>query len=391
MKKETMTSRERVLATVKGLPVDRIPVHYWLNPHAACKMTTEIEPAKNRFWNFMGNRFWKGFNKKRSYFSQKTRNVLPHIFEAYANNYYVLDLGADLMASIYGTGNVWIKKIYRENGEIRIRDGWGSLRGFGDGIYYDVIKPAIKDINDVKNFTFPDVSDDKHYAGIKRLRASHPDRCIYTICFGVQDLPSTQLWEMSQLMMALIDYPDEMKEFQRKIADYHIDAARRSIQAGADVIYICEDYGYTDRTLLSMDMWKEFTYPHLKRQIEAIHDAGGIVMLHSCGFQTPFLEYYVKAELDILQSLQPKAGNDFKTAYDEFGDRLTFSTGIDVQLGEFMSPKEIKESILKANQTGGKKGRHILGMTHMLQHTMPIENMKSLFSTVRDIQDGIYD
>jgi len=91
MIKEKMTSRERVLATVKGLPVDRIPVYYWLNPHAACKMIAGFEPSKNRFWNTAGSWLWKGFVKKHGFFSQKTRNALPHLFEAYANNFYVLD------------------------------------------------------------------------------------------------------------------------------------------------------------------------------------------------------------------------------------------------------------------------------------------------------------
>jgi len=32
------------------------------------------------------------------------------------------------------------------------------------------------------------------------------------------------------------------------------------VKAGADVVLIYDDYGYTDRPLISMKMWKEFTY-----------------------------------------------------------------------------------------------------------------------------------
>ena len=170
-----------------------------------------------------------------------------------------------------------------------------------------------------------------------------------------------------------------------------IDIALRSIEAGSDVIIIYDDYGYTDRTLISMEMWKEFTYPHLKRQVEAIHEAGGIAMLHSCGYQMPFLPHYVEIGVDMLQSMQPKAGNDFAEAYREFGDKLTFVTGIDIQQGEMMTPHELREDILKAYRTGGRNGRHILGMTHMLQYTMPQENMQTIFQTVSEIQAGMHD
>jgi uroporphyrinogen-III decarboxylase len=182
-----------------------------------------------------------------------------------------------------------------------------------------------------------------------------------------------------------------MAEFQRRFADWAIGIARRGVKAGADVVLIYDDYGYTDRPLISMKMWKEFTYPHLKHIIEAVHDAGALAMLHSCGFQMPFLEYYVEAGLDILQSFQPKAGNDFETAYEQYGDRLAFATGIDVQQGEWMSQQEIRESILRAYRIGRRKGRHILGMTHMMQYTMPAQNIQAIFETVQEIQAGKHD
>jgi hypothetical protein len=168
----------------------------------------------------------------------------------------------------------------------------------------------------------------------------------------VQDLPSTQIWEMSAFMLALYDSPDEVKAFQARFNDYNIDVSRRMIEAGADVILIYDDYGTTGSPLTSLAMWKEFSYPHLKKHIEAIHDAGGLAMLHSCGLQTPFLDYYVEAELDILQSFQPGAGNDFAEAYGRLGDRLTFSTGIDVQQGERMTPDELRDDILRAYRIG---------------------------------------
>jgi uroporphyrinogen decarboxylase len=163
------------------------------------------------------------------------------------------------------------------------------------------------------------------------------------------------------------------------------------VEAGADVILIYDDYGTTGAPLTSVKMWKEFTYPHLKKHIEAIHDAGGLVMLHSCGYQMPFLEHYVEAELDILQTFQPKAGNDFASAYEQLGDRLAFCTGVDVQQGESMTADELRDDIVRAYRIGGRNGRHILGYSHMLQYTMPTANLTTILDTVHDIQQGRYD
>ena len=387
---DKMTSVERIMATVKGEPVDQVPVMFWLNPHAACKMIAEYQRAGSRLRNFFGKQMWKWFQKEKGFLSKERRNELPLLYQFYANREYALELGSDLVNQPFGTPDFWVKKTYRENGYLRLLDGFGSLRAMG-GIYLDVIEPAIKDIRDMVNFKFPDVSHEKNYGAIKKFKADHPDACLYVDNFGVQDLPSTQIWEMSQFMLALHDYPNEVKEFQRRFADYMIDIANRSVAAGADIIIIYDDYGYTGRPLISMEMWKEFTFPHLKRQIEAVHEAGAIAMLHSCGYQMPFLPYYIEAELDILQSFQPKAGNDFKQAYQEYGDRLTFCAGIDVQQGEAMSPEQLRNDILGNYRIGGRKGRHILGMSHMMQYTMPLDNMQALFLIVREIQSGIHD
>ncbi len=388
--KDEMTSRERVLATIEGKPVDRVPVMYWPNPHAALKLMAEYKPAKSRFWNFVASRMWKKFVKHGELDGPELWRALPLLYTLYAINEYALHLGADIADAPFGTTKFWGSKIYREDGKIRVKDTFGSVRGIG-GVYLDVIDPGIKNVEDMKNLRFPDPTDDKNYVNIRKYRARHPDACLYSDVFGVQDFPATQMWEMSNMLMALIDYPDEMKQFQQRFADLWIEVGVRSARAGADIIFLYDDYGYTNRPLMSMEMWKEFTYPHLKRMIAAFHEEGAKVMLHSCGFQTPFLPYYVEAELDIIQSFQPKAGNDFETAYAEYGDRLTFNTGIDIQLGEFMTPEEMKQDILKNYRIGGRNGRHIIGMSHMLQYTMPINTMRAIFDTVLEIQAGKHD
>ena len=97
---------------------------------------------------------------------------------------------------------------------------------------------------------------------------------------------------------------------------------------------------------------------------------------------------HVAAGFDMLQAFQPKAGNDFAQAFAAYGDRLTFVTGINVQQGESMSADELRADILRSYQIGRRTGRHILGMTHILQYTMLPANVRAIFETVAEIQAG---
>jgi uroporphyrinogen-III decarboxylase len=387
--KAEMTSRERVRATVEGLPVDRVPVMTWLNPHAGCRLIAEFQPASDPKRDADCRSAWKTFVQKESDLPEDSRAFGPLVYTRYLNREYALDLGSDL-ASVGFPLKKWATRISADGEPLRIRDAFGSVRGMAS-VYLEVLEPAVSSIQDLVDLPLPDASSDQPFAEIRRFRAEHPDACLYGESFGVQDLPSTQLWEMSQFMLALYDYPEEVKRFQARLNDYMISISRRLVEAGADVVLIYDDYGTTGAPLTSVKMWKEFTYPHLKKHVEAIHDAGGIAMLHSCGFQMPFLEYYVEAEVDILQTFQPKAGNDLQSALKQFGDRLTFCTGVDIQRGETMTPDELREDILRAYRIGGRNGHHILGYTHMLQYTMPDKNIEVILGTVREIQAGLHD
>lgn len=388
-RKDRMTSRERVQATVRGLPVDRVPIMTWLNPHAACRMMAELHPASDERRNAACRSMWEDFAQKKGHLPEDLRAFLPYLQSGYANREYALDLGSDMAALGIPIEDLG-ERTSKDGEPLRIRDCFGALRGMAS-VYLEVIEPAVRGIDDLVALPLPDVSREKPYAAIRQFRAEHPDACLYGESFGVQDLPSTQIWEMSQFMLALYDYPDEVKRFQARLNERMIEMSRRLVKAGADVILIYDDYGTTGSPLTSMKMWKEFTYPHLKKHIEAVHDAGGLAMLHSCGYQMPFLEYYVEAELDILQSFQPKAENDFRIAHEQYGDRLTFCTGVDVQQGERMTPEQLRQDILRAYRIGGRNGRHILGFTHMLQYTMPLENMAAILNTLREIQEGVHD
>jgi uroporphyrinogen decarboxylase len=384
-----MTSRERVNAAVRGLPIDRVPVMTWLNPHAGCRMIAEFQPSADEHHAATCRSMWQNFSERRDVLPEDIRAFSPLLYTRYLNREYALEIGSDLAGLGIPIENLG-ERISGDDEPLRIRDAFGSVRRMAS-VYLEVVEPAVRDIRDLVELPLPDASSERPYREIRRFRAEHPDACLYGESFGVQDLPSTQIWEMSQFMLALYDYPDEVKQFQARFNDYMISMSRRMVEAGADIILVYDDYGTTGAPLTSVKMWKEFTYPHLKKHIEAIHDAGALAMLHSCGYQMPFLEHYVEAELDILQSFQPKAGNDFRTAYEKLGDRLSFCTGVDVQQGERMTSEQLRDDILRAYRIGGKNGRHILGYTHMLQYTMPAENVEAIRRTVREIQEGRHD
>ncbi len=386
-KKLEMTSRERILTVIAGKRPDRLPLMYWLNPHGACRLMAEYRSPASLPTTLLAQAVWHRFRKNRLGQDREFSRLLPYGFLEYGNGEYLLHLGSDVafksMGNFKGFGSAR-KKIFKEEGHLRFLDPFGAVRALG-GIYFDVLRPPVRSIDQLATYCFPKLDD---ASMIRRFRKRNPQACILIEVGGPQQITSQNIWNLEQYMLALYDAPDTIAAFQRRVAEWSLNIARNAVRAGADIVFIGDDYGMNHAPLIDMDMWKRYTYPFLKFMIEEIHRWGVPVMLHSCGYQMPFLEWYARAGLDILQSFQPMAGNDLETAVREFGDKLVFATGIDTQQGEMMSPEEFRDSIVRSHDVGTSRGRFILAMTHMLQYTMPKAHVEAMFETVRYLREG---
>jgi len=378
-----MTPRERVLAAIRGDPTDRVPVMYWLNPHAACRLLAEYQPGRSRVATALARALWRRFTRQGGLDAGRWTRVAPLLLEEYGNGSYVLELGADIAILSPETISPpsFITSIRKEGGRLSVRGVLGGRMALG-GIYMDPVDPPAKRIEDLAAVTLPEVAA-RHFGAIGAFRRRHPEACLFVEVGSFQQLLCDYVMGTERFMLALYDHPREVRSFLERLAEWVLGFIRHAAIAGADAAYLQDDYGASGRPLISLKMWREFTYPHLRRMVEVAHAAGLPFVLHSCGYQIPFLEDYVEAGVDALQSFQPKAGNGFAGAYERFGDRLTFATGIDVQQGERMTPEELRTDILRSVEIGRTKRRHVLAMTHMMQYTMPAPNVHAIFDTIR--------
>jgi uroporphyrinogen-III decarboxylase len=386
-----MTSRQRMLAVAKGLPADRVPVMYWLNAHTTCRLLAQYRPGQSRVASFLARRLWQRFLRDGEFQAGAWTRAVPLLFEEYGNGTYALELGADvcILSPELLSPRSFITSLRKKDGHLSVRGPFGGRLTLG-GIYMDPVEPAVRSVEELEDFQLPALAESQ-FAAIRKFRQAHPAACLLVEVTALQQAVCDYILGTTQFMLALYDDPDRVKAFLHRVAGWVEEIIRYAVPAGADLVFLQDDYGTTGRPLISPRMWQELTYPHLKRLVEVTHESGVPFMLHSCGYQMPFLDHYVEAGVDILQSFQPKAGNDLKAAYERYGDRLTFATGIDTQQGERMSPQELRQDILQSYRTGRRKGRHILSMTHMMQYTMPMDNVRALFDVVREIQAGEHD
>ena len=157
-----------------------------------------------------------------------------------------------------------------------------------------------------------------------------------------------------------------------------------------DALYVANDMGMNQRTLLSPAQFREFFFPSMKKQIETWKKAGGRVLLHSCGNIDAILEDLADMGIDAINNIQVRAGMDLASTKKRIGDRVTIvgnvdATGIMCQSDQQLIADAIQDVIDIAGQDGGL----IIATDHSFHEGVPTENVIYFLNKAKEL--GVND
>lgn len=114
-----------------------------------------------------------------------------------------------------------------------------------------------------------------------------------------------------------------------------------------DIFVFDDDYGTANSTFMSPDMWAEFFPQYWKPLVDHVHSKGIKFEIHSCGYVTPLVKYFVDMGMDSIQPVQTH--NDLKFLKEQYGDKLVFRFAIfDKQMdGMYANEEEVCADLRK--------------------------------------------
>jgi uroporphyrinogen decarboxylase len=110
------------------------------------------------------------------------------------------------------------------------------------------------------------------------------------------------------------------------------------------------------------------------------------IFFHTCGGIYPLIPIFVECGLDILDPLQTTAaGMDLDRIKREFGDRLAFHGGIDIQqVMPFGTVDQVREEVRLRIRQLAPGGGFILAPCHAFQDDTPPENIVAMYEAGRE-------
>ena len=192
------------------------------------------------------------------------------------------------------------------------------------------------------------------------------------------------------LYYLMYDKPEVVSLLFEKVADFYFHVSRNMFEAAGaaiDIFFIGNDFGSQTGPLLGVDLFERFALPSLSRLIDLGHRHGLKVLLHCCGGFRPLLPSMIRAGLDGVHALQPRAaGMEPAGLKRDFGDLILLNGAIDshhVLIDG--TPESVREQTRHILDIMAPGGGYVAGASHdyILPET-PLENVLAMFDTVHE-------
>jgi uroporphyrinogen decarboxylase len=169
------------------------------------------------------------------------------------------------------------------------------------------------------------------------------------VLFGWWRLFFEKPWGLRGMENLMIDYytaPENIHRLHAALCSVYCAYIRRARDMfRPDGFWTSDDLGHQTGPMMGSKVFHTFLYPYYERVGNTLKECGMHFWLHSCGDNTLLLPDLIKAGVTVFHPVQ-KHTMDEQAVAAEFGERMTFLAGIDVQhtLQE-KTPEEVREEV----------------------------------------------
>lgn len=410
-----MTSRERVLASVRHTEPDCVPLDLGSTPSSGISAI-----AYNRFKKYL--HISGGHTRVYDVVQQVAQpemRVLDHIGAD------VLDIGRmfnekdsdwyDVTLSDGSTAQypVWFHpqktedggwEVYRQNGgQIARMPAGGTFFDqtcfpYLDG-YPEEFKNLDADMGKVLWSALPHspwdhASEDDFYEKLREkaiFLREHTDKALMVVCGCNMFEWGTFLRRIDNFLMDIYTDQENVERLLDALEEKHMQTLEKVCKAVGDVVDILrfgDDLGMDSGMFMSREKYREIFFPHHRRLCEYVHTHSQMkTFLHSCGSIYPIIGDLIEAGYDILNPIQTTARQmDPAVLKREFGKDITFwGGGCNTRtILNHASPKEVYDYTKRMLDIFMPGGGYVFNQEHNILSDVPPENLEAMYRAVRD-------
>ena len=346
--------RERILRTIEGRDIDRVPCFF------------RAEPVVKQ-------RLEKEFNLK-----------------------------SDLeLISHFDTDAIHIHVSYKKECSTQPDENGSYYDMFGNKIrsvtYNDittekVVEPVLANVtgvDEIDRIGWPDVSYiDLEQSLSQAAEARSTGLAVYGGVWASIFTHSRAMVGEEKYLVSLVENPELIRRLVARITDCFLELNQAYLSKCSkylDIYYLGSDFGTQDSMFISREMFREFFKPHLKKLCRQAKEFDLPVMYHTCGAVSDIIPDLIECGVDILDPVQVSAaGMSPENLAASFKGKIAFHGGISIQKTlPFAAAEEVRREVIHTIETLGPL-RLIVAPDQELIGDIPTRNIEMMYQTVRD-------
>ena len=157
------------------------------------------------------------------------------------------------------------------------------------------------------------------------------------------------------------------------------------VEAGADCIGI-QGHMAGGRTT-GPDFFREFVQPYEQKMLNAIHEASGFSVYHNCGYARSLYDNYRELGMTVWETISepPRGDNNMTEAKQLLGDSICLLGNLDqVDFLKRATPTEVDARTRETVRAGKPGGRYIFSTSDYLEIGTPRENVVAMIEAAKD-------
>lgn len=262
-----------------------------------------------------------------------------------------------------------------------------GARNWPDGQRYWVEETTgpIRSWEDFERYPWPR-PDDLRHAGVEYVSSIVPDGMkTAAFMFGGIFENSAQLMGLESFSYALRDQPELIEAICQRVGE--LATATCSQVTGIDnveIVFLSDDLGFFSSTLVSPDVIRRYIVPHYKRISEITHQAGKLLVFHSCGNVYKMMDDFIDdVGIDAKHSFEDKILK-VEEAYRRWGDRIAILGGVDMDVLGRGTEEQVRARTREILEACGSAGTgYCLGSGNTAANYIPKRNYLAMLDEGR--------
>ncbi len=362
-----MNANERVLRTLEGKSVDRVPTFC-----AGVEDSTfnevlgkpSVSPKKQ-----FGYPLTRSIPDRRG--PEVTKDVQPKINSVFEKRIKAAcELGFDSTWALLDETFTMLdhNTMARSTGSIfnLQPDGFGNMTYMYRG-------PGIKNREDFESWPYwpdPDKLAHSTYGFFKKMVANYGEKmCLFgqSSAYGIQE---ALYWAIGieRLLLWIRREKDLVNRYINLNEQVCMKTAMAMLDAGVPVILQSDDFAFKSGPIMNPKLVDEIFGGSYRKIVKAVHDRGGKYVFHSCGDNTLLFDTFISWGVDGLHAYENTSNVDIFHEKKVHGDKVTIIGGVrvDYLLTDRSTDDEVVEGVKKLIAELGPGGRFIISPVHSL-------------------------